>query len=89
MGDTGGVFYSFTVPQDYRIVGFYGSQDYAIFQIGFYLAKSTFPAKLNSFNTTTNFNYVSNGDLKKNNCTIQSLSSMYSCTIGFDNSLFC
>ena len=90
MGGNGGTLYIVTVPQDYRVVGMSGTYASTVNKISFYFAKLVYPSLITSVNIQTNFNYVGNGDYKKNSCSNTSLATMYSCGLSFDGySLYC
>ena len=44
-GGTGGSYHLVTIPEDHRIVGFFGTQGSRVYKLGFTLAKTIYPAQ--------------------------------------------
>ena len=43
-GGGGGIYHLVTIPDDYRIIGLYGRANTSVDQIGFWIAKTVYPA---------------------------------------------
>jgi hypothetical protein len=84
MGGYGGILNIVTVPQDYRIAGFSGTYSTTVYKMSFYFVKVVYPSLITSESIQVNFNYVGNGDYKKNSCSNITLATIYSCTLSFD-----
>jgi hypothetical protein len=46
-GGSGGSYHLVNIPQDYRIIGFYGIQGSRVYKLGFNIAKTIYPAQEN------------------------------------------
>ena len=44
-GGNGGTYHLVNIPQDYRIVGFYGTENGRVYKIGFTIAKTMYPTQ--------------------------------------------